>query len=264
MHIDVGADPAAVAVEAAAQVASLARTAIAARGRFVVSLSGGSTPRAMHARLASAHRADVDWTRVEIYWSDDRLVPPDDADSNYRMARETLLDPIGIADARVHRIRGEAADARVASDEYARELAAGLDDHDGWPQFDLVLLGMGGDGHTASLFPFTPALDVSDRTVTPGRAPKAPFDRVTLTFPVIHAARAVRVVVTGRDKAEVLASVLRGPRDLRRLPAQRILEATGDLRWIVDAAANTETHARGTDGTKKANTIPTPNTPLFP
>jgi 6-phosphogluconolactonase len=241
MQVDVRPAPAAVAIEAARQVAALAHEAIASRGRFVVSLSGGSTPRAMHASLAKDHRERVDWGRVEFYWSDERLVPPGDADSNYRMARETLLEPLGIAAERVHRIRGETGEARAVADDYAREIAAGVDVVSGWPTFDLVLLGMGGDGHTASLFPFTEALDVADRWVVPGRAPKPPFDRVTLGFPVIHAARAVRVVVTGGEKAGVLAEVLAGTRDPRRLPAQRIAESRGDVRWIVDAAASPAT-----------------------
>jgi 6-phosphogluconolactonase len=237
MHVDVRADPAAVADEAARQVSALAREAIASRGRFVVSLSGGSTPRAMHTQLAEAHRHEVDWTRVEFFWSDDRLVPPDDPGSNYRMARETLLDPLGVGADRVHRVRGEAGDALVAAGEYAREIASVAPIEAGLPVFDLVLLGMGDDGHTASLFPFTDALGADDEWVAPGRAPKPPVDRVTFTFPVIHAARAVRVLVNGADKAAVVADVLHGPPDPRRLPAQRILESRGDLRWILDAAA---------------------------
>lgn len=237
MQIDVGRDPAVVADEAARQVEALARDAILARGRFVVCLSGGSTPRVMHARLADAHRAGIDWTRVEFYWSDDRLVAPDDPESNYRMARETLLDPLRIPAEHVHRIHGEAGDAAAAADGYVREIAGGVEIDGGWPVFDLVLLGMGSDGHTASLFPFTEALDVSDRWVVAGRAPKPPVNRVTLTFPVIHAARAVRVIVTGADKAGVLADVMRGARDPRRLPAQRIAESRGDVRWLADAAA---------------------------
>jgi 6-phosphogluconolactonase len=237
MQVDVRADPAGVADEAARQVAALAREAIAARGRFVVSLSGGDTPRALHARLSESHAHQVDWPEVEFFWSDDRLVPPDDPASNYRMARETLLGPLGIRADRVHRVRGEAGDARVAADEYAREIASVAEVEAGRPVFDLVLLGMGGDGHTASLFPFSDALGVEDEWVAPGRAPKPPFDRVTFTFPVIHAARAVRVLVNGADKAGVLADVLHGARDPGRLPAQRILESRGDVRWIVDAAA---------------------------
>lgn len=236
MEVDIRPGPEAVADEAASQVAELADRAIASRGRFVVSLSGGSTPRAMHARLASANRGAIDWSRVDFYWSDDRLVPAGDPDSNYRMARETLLDPLGIDPARVHRILGESADAGAAATAYARDLEASVPIEGGVPVFDLVLLGIGADGHTASLFPFTPALDVSDRWVVPGRAPRPPLDRVTLTFPVIHAARAVRVLVTGADKRDTLAEVLHGTADPRRLPAQRIMDARGDLRWIVDAA----------------------------
>jgi 6-phosphogluconolactonase len=237
MDLDVLAGPPAVAAEAARQVALLARAAIADRGRFIVSLSGGATPRAMHGRLAGTHRDAIDWTRVEFYWSDDRLVPPDDDGSNYRMARETLLDPLEIEPAHVHRIGGELATAALAASEYAREIRDGVPLRDGLPVFDLVVLGMGVDGHTASLFPFTEALEADDRWVVPGRAPHPPVDRVTLTFPVIHAARAVRVIVTGVDKARTFAEVLHGAPDARRLPAQRIAESRGDVRWIVDRAA---------------------------
>jgi 6-phosphogluconolactonase len=237
MKLEVMHTAAAAADEAARHVAEIARSAVALRGRFLVALSGGSTPRAMHARLVEAHAAAVDWSRVEFYWSDERLVPPDHPDSNYRMARETLLDPLAIAPDRVHRARGEGGAPSAVAEDYARAIAAGVPAEHGVPVFDLVLLGMGGDGHTASLFPFTDALDANDRWVVPNVAPRAPVDRVTLTFPVIFAARAVRVVVTGADKADALGEVLQGPSDPRRLPAQRLVEARGDLCWIVDGAA---------------------------
>ena len=234
MDVVVLSDPAAVADEAARQVVALAEPAIAARGRFAVALSGGSTPRAMHARLASAHKDAVEWSKVDFFWSDERAVPPDHPDSNFGMARETLLAPLAIAPARMHRIAGEDPDPEYAADEYARELAMSLPG--AIPVLDLVLLGMGADGHTASLFPNTPALDVDDRTVVPNKAPRPPVERITLTFPVILAARAVRVLVTGADKARTLAAVLHGPSDPRRLPSQRLAAAGGHLRWLVDAA----------------------------
>ena len=229
-------DPAAVADEAARHVVALATSAIDATGRFTVALSGGSTPRALHAQLATAHSDAIDWARVEFFWSDDRAVPPDHPDSNYRMARETLLDPLGIDGSRVHRIRGEDPEPDHAADEYARSLAASLPGE--LPIFDLVLLGMGADGHTASLFPNTAALDIEDRTVVASHAPKPPVNRITLTFPVLLQARAIRVLVTGADKAATLSTVLHGPPDARRWPAQRLAAARGDLRWLVDSAAS--------------------------
>lgn len=235
MNVVALANPAEVAEEAARHVVALGREAISARGRFTVALSGGSTPRALHARLASAHRASLEWPRVEFFWSDERAVPPDHQDSNYRMARETLLDPLAIDASHVHRMRGEEPNPADAADQYARLLAGSFPEHE--PEFDLVLLGMGADGHTASLFPNTPALDVEDRTVVANQAPKAPTERITLTFPVLLAARAVRVLVTGADKADTLAAVLHGPPDPRRLPSQRLASARGDLRWLVDNAA---------------------------
>jgi len=242
MDVFVLPDPVAVAAEAARQVIAIGRDAIETRGVFAVALSGGSTPRAMHARLATAHRSELEWSRVEFFWSDERAVPPEHADSNYRMASETLLEPLGIAAAHVHRIRGEATDLDAAASDYASVLtaalpAAGL--HPAVPVLDLVLLGMGVDGHTASLFPRTPALDVDDRFVVPNKAPRPPVDRITLTFPVIHAARMVRVLVTGADKRATLAEVLHGPPDPSRLPSQRLAAARGEVRWLVDAAATT-------------------------
>jgi 6-phosphogluconolactonase len=153
------------------------------------------------------------------------------------MARETLLDPLGIDGSRVHRIRGEDPEPDHAADEYARSLAESLPGGD-VPTFDLILLGMGADGHTASLFPNTAALDVEDRAVVASHAPKPPVNRITLTFPVLLRARAVRVLVTGADKAATLATVFHGPRDPRRWPAQRLAAARGDLRWLVDSAAS--------------------------
>lgn len=241
MVVSVLADPAAVADEAARQVVAIGAAAIEARGRFLVALSGGSTPRALHARLAAPDlRARLDWSRVEICWSDERAVPPDHPDSNYRMARETLLDVLGLPERQVHRIHGESPDPEAAADDYACrlvDLAGGTSGVPTAPVLDLVLLGMGTDGHTASLFPHTPALDVTDRWVVPNRAPRPPIDRITITFPVIHAARAVRVIATGADKAGTLAQMLHGPRDPAGLPSQRLADARGDLRWLVDAAA---------------------------
>jgi 6-phosphogluconolactonase len=227
-------DPAGVADEAARHVVALATEAISARGRFSVALSGGSTPRPLHARLASAHHDAVEGPRVLFFWRDARAVPPDHPDSNYRMARETLLEPLAIDASHVHRMRGEDPDPTNAADEYARMLAGTFPGP--VPTFDLVLLGMGADGHTASLFPNTPALSVEDRTVVANLAPKPPVNRITLTFPVLLAARAVRVLVTGADKASTLEAVLHGPPDPHRLPAQRLASARGDVRWLVVAA----------------------------
>ncbi len=235
MDVVVLSDAAAVADEAARQVVALASSAIEARGRFTVALSGGATPRAMHARLASTHRNDVDWSRVDFFWSDERAVPPDHPDSNFGMARDTLLAPLAVRPERMHRMAGEDPDPAHAAGEYARELTSALPGP--VPLLDLVLLGMGTDGHTASLFPNTPALDVDDRFVVANNAPQPPIERITLTFPVLLAAHAVRVVVAGAGKAQTLATVLHGPSEPRQFPSQRLAGARGDLKWLVDAAA---------------------------
>jgi 6-phosphogluconolactonase len=214
---------------AAARFTASAREAIAERGRFVVALAGGSTPRPAYERLASEpFSRHIDWARVHVFWSDERCVPPDDPGSNYRMAREALLRRVPIPDQNVHRVRGEQLPDRAAS-SYQAELSSVLKGD----RFDLILLGMGADGHTASLFPGTSVLNERRALVRavypdPGRG-----WRVTLTLPVINAARQVLFLVVGAEKAAALAGMRAG----RRLPAGRVRPADGELIWLVDRAA---------------------------
>ena len=217
----------------------VARNAIAARGRCLVALSGGSTPRGLYERLAAAGPEALDWPRVVFLWSDERSVPPDHPESNYRMAREALLAPLRIPDSQVYRMRGEAEDIEAAAREYEATLAhlTGVPPGHGVPFLDLVLLGLGTDGHTASLFSDTVALDVRDRWVVRNWVAKFTTSRLTLTFPVILAAREIRVLVAGADKAAALAAVLTGAWDPDRLPAQRLINATGHVVWLADEAA---------------------------
>lgn len=232
--------PDALADAAARECLVLAADAIASRGRWLVALAGGATPRDMYRRLAALGRdAALDWSRVVVFWSDERSVPPDHPDSNYRMARETLLEPLGIEDAQVHRMAAESDDIEAAARAYEHALAevTGVTPGHGLPCLDLVLLGLGPDGHTASLFADTVALDVRDRWVVRNYVAKFVSSRLTLTFPVIHAAREIRVLVAGAAKAVTLADVLQGPRDPDRLPAQRLADAHGHVVWLVDAAA---------------------------
>lgn len=240
VHIERVPDAAAVAARGAALFAACAAQAIAERGQFVVALSGGSTPRRLHAGLTSDEwRPRIDWPYVEFCWGDERPVPPSNPESNYGMARETLLEPLGIESAHVHRMHAEVTDMSRAADEYARDLvrlsgtAAGAP-----PVFDLILLGMGPDAHTASLFPQTMALHVKDRWVVANPVPQLGTTRMTITFPVIHAARAVIVLVAGAEKGPALRAVFAGPRDEDRFPAQRLAQGAGAIRWIVDAAAH--------------------------
>ena len=225
---------------AADDLAALVRAAVAERGRCSLALSGGSTPKRLFALLAARGPTALPWDRVELWWGDERTVPPDHADSNYRMARETLIDPLGPAlpASNVHRMAGELTDHDAAALAYERAVVAALGAP---PVFDVVLLGMGPDGHTASLFPGSPALDETARWVVanPVTSPlvHGTAVRLTLSAPAINAARHVRFLITGADKAAALAQVLEGPRDPHRYPSQLIAPTAGDLVWLVDAAA---------------------------
>ena len=218
-------------VEHAAQL--FVQQAVATRGRFSAALSGGSTPRALYERLASAEFSSrIPWQDVHLFWGDERCVPPDHADSNYRMTAESLLGRVALPAENIHRIHGE-----LAPHEAAAHYEAGLRAFFGsTPVFDLVLMGMGDDGHTASLFPDSPALAESARwaVAVEHTAPPPPLvSRVTLTFGVFNAARRVVFLVTGASKAQKLAEIRRGA----DLPAGRIRPPNGDLLWLVDEAA---------------------------
>jgi 6-phosphogluconolactonase len=232
-HVDVHHDIGALAEAAADDFLSIGRDAIAARGGFTVALSGGSTPKYLFAELVSRDRGALDWSAVDFWWGDERTVPPDHADSNYGMANKLLLEPLGIAATRIHRMEGE-RDPAAAAKDYETRLCASL----GMPPvLDYNLLGMGKDGHTASLFPGSPGLAERARFViaNPVDSPLAggATTRITLTFAAIAAARHTRVLVAGADKAPALAGVLDGPPG--HFPSQQITGA--DVRWIVDAAA---------------------------
>jgi len=233
-------DPTAIARAAADLFVEHARAGIAARGCFRVALSGGSTPRTLYSMLATeaALREAVAWDAVHFYWGDERHVPPDHPDSNYRMVRETLLDRVSVPADNVHRIAGESADAADAAYAYRSELERSFALKRGEkPVFDLVLLGLGADAHTASLFPETEALDARDRLVVANWVPQAGVFRITLTAPVLNAGRAVVFLVAGGDKAPAVAQVLRGERSPKRWPAQLILPRASRAVWLVDRAA---------------------------
>jgi 6-phosphogluconolactonase len=236
-RVEIAPDPEALARRAAAEIAG---RAAAARGRFAVALAGGSTPRRTYELLAgSPHRQAVPWGQVEIFFGDERCVPPDDPASNHRMAREALLDRVPIPPARIHRIRGEAPDAAAAAAEYEAVLRAALG---AGARLDLVLLGMGQDGHVASLFPGSEALAETGRLVRAVLSPAPPVRRITLTLPALDAAAAALFLVAGAEKAERVAEVLsgRGP----DLPAARVRPA-GETLWLLDAAAASRLPGRG-------------------
>ena len=232
-EIKVLPDPAAVAAEAAERVVRAADEAVALAGRFSFVLAGGSTPKTLYELLARDDFRDrIDWRNVEIYFGDERTVPPDHKDSNYGMARAAMLSKLPIPESNVHRMRGE-IDPEEAAKEYGLLLKENF--ADGGP--DLVLLGMGDDGHTASLFPGTPALHETKHRAFANPVPQLNTTRLTMTAPFINRAREVIVTVTGANKASRLAEVLEGPRDPERLPVQLIQPTSGRLMWLIDAAA---------------------------
>jgi 5-dehydro-2-deoxygluconokinase len=223
----------------AEHLVAAARDAIAARGRFLLALAGGSTPRRLYELLSKPPFADrFDWSRTHVFWGDERCVAPDDAESNYRMAREALLDRVPIPKENIHRIRGE-DDPESAARAYEEMLHGFFGPGDGLPErsFDEVLLGMGNDGHTASLFPGTPAVTEQRRWVMAQHVERPrPMWRITLTPPVINAADDVDFLVTGAAKADRLREVLEG-NGRETLPAQLIAPTHGSLHWMVDAEA---------------------------
>jgi 6-phosphogluconolactonase len=220
---------ASVFVEQAAQ-------SIAARGQFLVALNGGSTPTRLFEMLATNFRERVDWTNVHVFWGDERCVPPDDAGSSYGQAREVLLRHVPIPEKNIHRVKGEGG-PDAASKDYSLILKQFASTPFEWPRFDLVYLGMGEDGHTASLFPGSP-IDVSEPTLpVTAHYQDRPANRVTITPVVFNSARRIAFMATGEKKAQTLAEVLSGRYNPELYPAQRIDPKDGTLLWLVDEAA---------------------------
>ncbi len=228
-----------LATAAAERISRAAAEGIAARGRFTLCLTGGSTPRRTYTILARQQGpASVDWSKTFLFFGDERFVPPDDDRSNYKMVRQSLLQNAPVAADHVFAVPTQLSSPQKAAEEYARTLKAFFGGG-AWPEFDLVLLGLGDDGHTASLFPGAAALRVTDRWATfspPGVLPP-PVDRVTLTFPVFNAARQVMFLVSGANKTEALAEVYQGRASVKQRPAAGIRPAKGHTVWLVDRAA---------------------------
>ena len=230
-------DNEALSFAAADIFARAARQAISVRGRFLTALSGGGTPLGMYRLLAAEpFRSEMEWDKTHIFWGDERCVPPDDPGSNYPQAQETLLALVPIPPDNIHRIKGELT-PQVASDDYTQLLIQFAEADRDWPRFDFILLGMGEDGHTASLFPGSP-VDV-DASVLPVTAhyQDRPANRVTLTPPVINDAHLVVFLTTGAAKAVTLSRVLSDKKNDIKLPAQRIQPHDGKLVWLVDKGA---------------------------
>jgi 6-phosphogluconolactonase len=223
--------------EAAQYIVRIATESITTHGRFTIALSGGTTPRKLYGLLGSEpYRSQIDWTLVHIFWSDERCVPPDSEESNYHMAHEVLLSKISIPAVQVHRMPADMPDRNAASQEYEHEMRQ-VFGTDGIPNFDLIQLGMGPEGHTASLFPHQPALHEQQRLVVPVSVPKPPPNRLTFTPPLLNAARNVLFLVAGSDKADALHAVLEGPYNPDEYPAQIVRPPDGEVTWMVDTAA---------------------------
>lgn len=224
---------------AAEEIVRLANDAVAARGRFTLALSGGSTPKNLYTLLATNARTAFPWDRTFFFWGDERHVPPDDPDSNYRMVNEAMLSKVPVAAGNVFRVPAENPDAAAVAEQYEKTLRKffqlGLPD---FPRFDLTLLGMGPDGHTASLFPGTAALKEKSRLFVANWIEKLKTHRLTLTLPVLNAARSVAFLVSGMDKAAVLRTVLEDSgASGDQYPSKLVRPTDGELIWFLDRAA---------------------------
>jgi 6-phosphogluconolactonase len=212
--------------------------AITREDRAAVALSGGNTPRGLYSLLATEpYRVRVPWEKVHVFWGDERCVPPDDAQSNYRMAHEALLAHVPIPAENVRRMRGEGPDLEQAARDYEAEIRAFFHKTEALPVFDLIHLGMGDDGHTASLFPHTAGLSEGSRLVIVNRVEKLDSNRLTFTYPLLNAAANVVFLVSGDSKTAVLKDVLEGPYQPIEHPSEGVQPAEGVVTWLIDKAA---------------------------
>jgi len=221
---------------AANEFATRASAAVRANGRFTVALSGGSTPKALYALLASGSVPSIPWNKIYFFWGDERHVPPDHPDSNYRMTYEAMLSRVPVPKENIHRIRGEEKDAEVAAAAYEQDLRKffGLKPGE-FPGFDLVLLGLGPEGHIASLFSDSTALNERHKLVVANWVEKFKTYRITLTLPVLNLAACVMFLVSGSDKASIVKEIFENPD--AHLPAQEVRPRDGELLWLMDLAA---------------------------
>ena len=231
-------DPPALFQAAAHEFASCAIARVKAAGRFTVALAGGSTPKSFYSLLAKNDRDRLPWNKMFFFWGDERHVPPDHAESNYRMANEAMLSKVPVAPANVHRIKAENPDAAIAARDYERELRKFFKLSAGkFPSFDIALLGLGPEAHTASLFPGTKALQEKKKLAVSNWVGKFFTDRITMTAPVFNRAHEVIFLVAGDDKAIPLKAVLEGKHEPDQLPAQLIRPGKGSLLWLLDQPA---------------------------
>ena len=229
---------------AAEEVIRSATDAVAKRGRFTIALSGGSTPRNLYTLIAANASATLPWDKMFFFWGDERHVPPDSPDSNYRMAKESLLSKVPIPPANIFPVPAENPDAAQVAEVYEQTLRRFFAVAPGeFPRFDLILLGMGPDGHTASLFPETAALQEKSRLVVANWVEKLGGSRITFTLPLLNSARCVAFLVSGTDKAAALHEVLEGNAPADKYPSRLVQPSEGKLIWFVDRAAASELSA---------------------
>jgi 6-phosphogluconolactonase len=233
-------DNPAIARRAAEEFVKMAQSAVRRKGSFTVALSGGSTPKLLYSLLATdaALRANVPWDKMQLFFGDERHVGPDDPQSNFKMASETLITKAPLKPEQVHRMKGEYPDAEQAAKEYEQDLRTHFHLNDAeLPRLDLVLAGMGDEGHTLSLFPGTKALHPQGRAVVRNWVGKLYTERVTLTAPAANNAEMILFMVAGKEKALALKAVLEGPYEPEQLPAQLLQPTNGRLLWLVDQTA---------------------------
>lgn len=222
---------------AAQYVVRVANEALVSHGRFTLALSGGSTPKKLYSLLATdGYKDQIDWSLAEIFWSDERCVPADDPESNYRLAVEAMLSKLPIPAAQVHRVPADEPDREAASLAYTREMQR-VFGTDQVPAFDLIQLGMGPEGHTASLFPHQPSLHENERLIMSVTVPKPPPPRLTFTPPLLNAAHHILFLVTGAEKVEAVQAVLEGTYQPDEYPAQIVRPTHGEVTWMLDTAA---------------------------
>lgn len=238
MEIRVLTTPQELFEAAGEEVLRAAKDAVGQRGRFTIALPGGSTPKSLFNLLATNARTVMPWDRTFFFWGDERHVPPTDPDSNYKMAEETMLSKVPVAAGNIFRIPAENPDAAAAAEAYEQTLRKFFQLEPGQvPVFDLILLGMGPDGHTASLFPGSAGLHEKTRLVIANWVDKLKASRLTLTLPVLNAARGVAFLVSGTDKAAMLKTVLEENAPPEQYPSRLIRPSNGRLIWLVDRAA---------------------------
>jgi 6-phosphogluconolactonase len=232
--VEISNTPVEVAESVASWLIAQSKAGIALRGKFSIALAGGSTPKQLYRLLSSEpRRQEIAWENWEFYFGDERACPPEDPRSNYAMAKNALFDPAAVSSSQIHRMHAEESDLQAAARNYADALIAGVGDDNAVPRLDCVLLGLGENGHTASLFPGDPSLRLQSQWCTASKADYEPFDRLTLTFPTLNAARAVAFMVTGATKYPALQDVIRGV-----APAANVAPQGGVLRWFLDQAAD--------------------------